>query len=102
MQASTAQASTASRPLWTPRQALPEAGDLAAPGALAHALEVRASSDREIIFTTVMMDRAHHQLAMLRQWSGNLRNAAAHALIIGMDHRTCSLVCHASRACIVD
>ena len=61
-----------------------------------------ANQRRELIYTTVTMDRAQHQLVMLRQWFGNLRAAACHALLIGMDAHTCALARNASLPCFVD
>ena len=61
-----------------------------------------ATQDRELMFTTVTMDRGLFQLVFLRQWQGNLRSAAAHALLIGADNRTCLVALNASIPCFVD
>ena len=49
----------------TPRRALPDAGDLAAPGALAKALSIRATSDREIIVLIVAENKVRLTLNLL-------------------------------------
>ncbi len=61
-----------------------------------------ATDKRELVFTTVSMDRPLHQLVLLRQWVGNLRASAPHALMIGAAHRTCAVALNASIPCFVD
>ena len=61
-----------------------------------------ATADRELMFTTVTMDRSLFQLVFLRQWQGNLRSAAPHALLIGNDNRTCMIARNATVPCFVD
>ena len=61
-----------------------------------------ATPQRELMYTTVDMDRAGHQLILLRQWAGNLREAFSHALVVGANHDTCAVVRNASIPCFVD
>ena len=61
-----------------------------------------ANDERELIFTTVTMDRGEHQLVMLRQWAGNLGRRIANTLIIGTTMATCKLLRNASLPCYVD
>jgi hypothetical protein len=61
-----------------------------------------ATPTRELLFTTVSMDRGLHQLIFLRQWQGNLRGAAAHTLMLGADERTCAAALNATIPCFVD
>ena len=61
-----------------------------------------ATRGRELMYTTVTMDRPLFQLVFLRQWQGNLRSAAAHALLLGADNRTCMVARNATIPCFVD
>ena len=61
-----------------------------------------ATVDREILFTTISIDRPMHQLIFLRQWQGNLRAAAGHVLVLGADERTCRAARNATIPCFVD
>ena len=61
-----------------------------------------ATRESEIIYTTVTMDRGLFQLVFLRQWQGNLRGAAAHTLLVGVDERTCAVARNATIPCFVD
>ena len=61
-----------------------------------------ANSDRELLFTTVTMDKSLIQLVFLRQWIGNLRGAAAHTFMLGSDKRTCDIARNASVPCFID
>jgi hypothetical protein len=61
-----------------------------------------ATERRELMFTTVSIDRPLHQLIFLRQWYGNLRGSAAHAMLIGADARTCRAALNATIPCFVD
>ena len=61
-----------------------------------------ATGGRELVFTTVSIDKPLHQLVFLRQWYGNLRSAAPHALLIGADERTCVAARNATIPCFVD
>ena len=61
-----------------------------------------ANTDRELLFTTVSMDKPMHQLVFLRQWQGNLRSAAAHSLMIGANKQTCDAARNATIPCFID
>lgn len=61
-----------------------------------------ANVDREILFTTVSIDKPLHQLVFLRQWQGNLRSSAPHALMIGANNKTCEAARNATIPCFVD
>ena len=61
-----------------------------------------ATPDRELLFTTVTMDRPLFQLVFLRQWQGNLRTAAPNALLLATDNRTCEIALNATIPCFVD
>ena len=69
---------------------------------LATVVEAVANPNRELLFTTVSIDKSLHQLIFLRQWQGNLRLAAGHALMLGADDRTCMAARNASIPCFVD
>lgn len=61
-----------------------------------------ATAQRQIMFTTVTMDRSQHQLLFFRQWAGNLRSRLANALVIGTNEYTCRVLRNASIPCFVD
>ena len=69
---------------------------------LATVVEAVANPNRELLFTTVSIDKALHQLIFLRQWQGNLRLASGHALMLGADERTCMAARNATIPCFVD
>jgi len=48
------------------------------------------------------MDKALMQLVFLRQWYGNLRAAAPHAVLIGANKRTCDAARNATIPCFID
>lgn len=75
---------------------------ISSPGDLAEVVAAIATPDRELLFTTVSMDKPLHQLIFLRQWLGNLRTAAPHALLLGADARTCAAARNATVPCFVD
>ena len=67
------------------------------------AIASAVSNDRrELMFTTVSIDKPLHQLLFLRQWYGNLRGSAAHAMLLGADARTCRIARNATIPCFVD
>ena len=61
-----------------------------------------ASTKRELIYTTVSMDRALVQLVFLRQWFGNLGARARNVLLVGANEHTCQVVREASIPCFAD
>ena len=61
-----------------------------------------ANERHELMFTTVSIDKPLHQLIFLRQWYGNLRSAAPHAMLLGADARTCRAARNATIPCFVD
>ena len=61
-----------------------------------------STPDRELLFTTCKLDKQAHQLIFLRQWLGNLRSAAPHALMLGADQKTCDAARNATIPCFVD
>lgn len=74
-------------PVWTPRRTLPDAGDLASPGALARALSIRATDDHEIIFIIV----AEHKVRLVLNLILNLDQLRLHHhLVVAPSSAACS------------
>ena len=61
-----------------------------------------ASAKRELIFTTVTMDRQQIQLVFLRQWLGHLGARARNVLLVGANEATCAQCRAAALPCFVD
>ena len=61
-----------------------------------------ATPSRQLMFTTVTMDKPLFQLLLLRQWAGNLRGRLANALVIGTNDYTCKVMRNESIPCFVD
>ena len=61
-----------------------------------------ATPSRQIIYSTVTMDRPLFQLLLFRQWAGNLRGRLANALVIGTNEYTCRVMRNESIPCFVD
>ena len=77
-------------------------GTLGSHAALLAAAARVATPARELLLTTVKMDKGGVQLQLLRQWECNLRARAANILLVGTDERTCTLARNASLPCFVD
>ena len=61
-----------------------------------------ASAKRELMFSTVTMDRPQYQLIFLRQWFGHLGARARNVFLVGANEATCAVAREASLPCFTD